>query len=94
MLGTIRRLACIVEAHWRCCRVMEVSPSSSCLIRLKLSTITPMKRLIAKMYEKNIHAMGKSAESEKSFRPGATPASVAPMMANIGTFHSSAELIT
>ena len=91
--GLIRSLACIVATHCCCCRVMVAEPSSSFLMREKLSTTTPTKRLIAKMYEKNIHAIGKSADSEKSFRSGATPARRAHHGEHRPS-HSSAELIT
>ena len=50
----------------------------SFLIRLKLSTMTPTKRFIAKKEPTNIHAIEKTAESEKSSRTGAVPGSSSP----------------
>ena len=87
-------MAFIVDAHCCCSMVMIAEPFSSFCMREKLSTTTPTKRLIAKMKPKNIHTIGKSALGEKSSRIGATPGSVAPIIAYMGSSHWSPLLMT
>eukprot|EP00966_Prymnesium_polylepis_P239087 5530066-Prymnesium_polylepis.3 len=92
--GVLLAKAFIVATHCFCSRVIVAEPSCSRCIRVKLSTTTPTKRLIAKMYPTNIHDRAKAAIGEKSSRPGATPGSATPIIVNIGSCHWSAELMT
>ena len=56
-------------------------PRSSRCTRLKLSTTTPTKRLIANTKPTSIHTIANSARGEWSLRTGAAPGAVAAMIA-------------
>ena len=78
-----------------CLAVMVAEPSLAFLMRLKLSTMTPMKRFIAKSEPTNIqssaYADGTSAASS---RTGAAPGAVASISENMSIPQSSPVLIT
>ena len=68
-----RAMVFIVSAHCACPSVIVAEPSLSALMRLKLSMITPTKRLSAKKEPTNIQKTKKSEMIAASCRSGAKP---------------------
>ena len=76
--------------HCCCSGVIVAEPSDSCLMRVKLSTIAPTKRLIETKQPIIIQTRKNAAlPYAKSFRTGATPTPCTSIPAHINSSHAS-----
>ena len=93
LMGFAFAIAFIDSTHCICSGVIVADASLSFLMRVKLSTTVPTKRLRATKLPTSIHSIAKIAAAERSLRTGACPGSVAAIIAHIGSSHESPELM-